>query len=1660
MAKNVIIMIGDGMGWEMTRASAIQLIIEEQIEQYKAENPSATNQEIFDQLFAGDTLQDADYYTEGAGFGTSYHTLEGYVISTTGNTYIDGDKGNSALQGDPFDHNTGQAPIREGFEFNPDPALVEGFFEELRDQGFDEDAILDEDGNIRGGNVPIFNLEKGGESPWDSDYYENRDNPDEGFDKEYIKNLYPDSAGTATGLYTGVKTYVGAIAVDIFEETVETTAERALSTGKSVGVVSSVPFNHATPAAAIAHVNQRNKTTDESVTDELDEFGHPIEDTDNIFRQIVDEVKPTVVLGGGHPDGRGDERYVTYEELEKLRNGEYDYEFVERAPGASETLAETASEIDPDAGERLFGIYGARGQGGNLPWRGADSDYSEAGTVRDEGRPRTERPLEEGETDEEFIAREVDENPTLQELTEATLDVLEDDNEGFWMMVESGDIDWSAHDNDMDAMLGTLKDFDDSVRSVQEWIAENGGYEENLLIVTADHDHYLTLNDNFPEVVAEALLLGEGGLELTMNDDPNESGHFWGSDPDVKYGWGTHTSRPVPVYFQGPSEDEAFLQGFLGDGYEAYGTEVEGVGTYIDQVHLGLTQLNALSEELPTATLVGFSSLPADTFEPGLPGGSGNSISSDNRDVPFDEQPVQGFSGVQFAEDGNYWFLSDNGYGSKANSDDYLLRIFKVDPNFQTEDGGTGEAEVLDFIQLSDPNDLIPFDIVQEGTTERLLTGADFDIESIVIAEDGSIWIGEEFGPYLLHFNADGELIDAPFATPNIYDFNTLDGEDPLVIAHRGASGDRPEHTAGFLSSDLVGSYNLGIRFGADFIEPDLVPTKDGVLIARHENALAIVETDENGNPMMDENGDYVIAEATTNVHLLPQFSDLLTTKVVDGRSYTGWFSEDFTLAEIKQLRALERIPEIRPDNTDYDFFFEIPTLEEIIDLVNEIEATTGEQIGIYPETKHPTYFAEEGSFIDGSPININTSQILIDTLVEKGFTDPDRIFIQSFEVSNLKDLSENIMPEAGVDIPLVQLIGGGGAPYDLEASGDGRTYSDLITPDGLAEIATYADGIGPSKRRIVGTSDNELLEPTTLVEDAHEAGLQVHPYTFRDEDVFLADDYNGNPEAEYDQFYSLGVDGLFSDNPDTARLVLDKITAEFVSSPDNPENAEFVNLSRSRGYEGLGYSPDLMTLYPMLEGRVMGDPENALRIYEFDVASESFADELAGYYELADGSHAIGDMTPINDNEFIVIERDGNQGEEAAFKKLFKVDLSQVDENGFVEKTELVDLLNIADPDDLNNDGETFFSFPFVTIEDVLVLDEQTLLVANDNNYPFSIGRGPDIDNNEIIQIQLDEPLDVDPRVGVISEVGLSVDKTTVSEDGETYTLTFTLDEAAPEGGLRVVWSEVDSDNAFGDIEFPPTLTNASNLEQLTPEDGELARSAITIDEGATSATITLTTVADEVTEGDETTTYTLIDEIGYAPTDDSSVTVTIEDTSMAAPAVPMMVRGSSDGDFFDTENPGDAEFMGDNQILFAGSGDDFVDVSLAPGGSRSRIDLGSGDDIIFAGSNNRILAGSGDDMLFLDSGEGNNIVTGGSGMDQFWLVTDAEALPANPNTITDFTIGKDVIGFGATDLSFDDLMLTQNGADTTLNALGQDLAILRQIESSDLSAADFVFA
>lgn len=323
----------------------------------------------------------------------------------------------------------------------------------------------------------------------------------------------------------------------------------------------------------------------------------------------------------------------------------------------------------------------------------------------------------------------------------------------------------------------------------------------------------------------------------------------------------------------------------------------------------------------------------------------------------------------------------------------------------------------------------------------------------------------------------------------------------PIVIGHRGASGYRPEHT--------LAAYTLAIEQGVDFIEMDVVATKDGVLIVRHEPVLGEV----------DDGGKVVAGNSTTDIAARAEFAGRKTTRTIDGVAYTGWFAQDFTLAEIKALRAVQRLS-FRDQS--FNGQFAIPTLQEVVDLAKAKSKETGRTVGLYIETKHPTYH---------DAIGLSLDEPLVALLKQNDLARADSpVFIQSFEVTNLKKLNGII------DVRLVQLTSDE-AERPGDVAPDGTTYGQMLSPAGLRAIATYADGIGPYKRSIVPVDEQGRLKPpTSLVRDAHTVGLLVHPYTFRDEaDHFLAGEYNGDAVAEYRQFFQLGVDGVFSDNPDTA---------------------------------------------------------------------------------------------------------------------------------------------------------------------------------------------------------------------------------------------------------------------------------------------------------------------------------------------------------------------------------------------------------------------------------------------------------------------------------------------------------------------------------------------
>ncbi|MFD0313807.1 glycerophosphodiester phosphodiesterase [Streptomyces flavalbus] len=326
----------------------------------------------------------------------------------------------------------------------------------------------------------------------------------------------------------------------------------------------------------------------------------------------------------------------------------------------------------------------------------------------------------------------------------------------------------------------------------------------------------------------------------------------------------------------------------------------------------------------------------------------------------------------------------------------------------------------------------------------------------------------------------------------------------PTIIGHRGASGYRPEHT--------FGAYDLALDMGADIVEAgDLVITRDGHLVCRHEPEIG----------------------GTTDVADHPEFADRKKTTTLDGTPVTGWFAEDFTLAELKTLRAVERVPANRPHNTLYDGRWEIPTFEEVLRWQDEQTRKRGKQVWIYPELKHPTYFRKQGLALEERVAK------LLRKYRKDRFDAP--VILQSFEPTSVQRMNKL------VDTPLVVLLSGASSrPYDFVENGDPRTVADLVKPAGLREIASYAQGIGPTLDLVIPKdASGRLTQPTTLVADAHKVGLRLHPYTMRNENPFLPADFREGTDADaygdvfgaYRTYFATGIDGVFTDQPDTGLL-------------------------------------------------------------------------------------------------------------------------------------------------------------------------------------------------------------------------------------------------------------------------------------------------------------------------------------------------------------------------------------------------------------------------------------------------------------------------------------------------------------------------------------------
>ncbi len=695
VAKNTIIMIGDGMGWEMVRAAAIA-------QQIAAGAP-------------GKTLN--DFYTAGTGSGLNLQKLSGYSLATTYGTTIADEKGtfgtgNSAL--DNSNPGTGESPLRSNFIFDPtfNPGNKASGGAQVSDGAQ--------------GNLVGYDPVKGGVNPWTP-----------GSDPEYIKSSYPDSANTATTLYTGVKSYNNAIGVDIFEQPLDSILKQAAEIGKSTGLVTSVPIDHATPGAAAANVNRRNKY----------DADYPA--LDNILQQELRIYQPTVLLGGGHPlstpgdplpagvEPKTSNEFIgkaTYEELSKNSlSNIYGYNFLERGQDAASNLATAANILDPEKGDRLLGLYGARGQNGNLPVSSANGDYSTTGldmfsVGSSKGlKPDTLRPLNPGETDQQFIARERNENPTLADMTTASLDMLSKDQDGFWLMVEGGDIDWAAHDNNMDNMIGATLDFDKSVGKVTDWIQKNGGWAKNELIITADHDHYLNLNNNFPELIRT-----QGAEKITEIDTSPEAGHYWGSKPEItkladgkddpesgKYGWGNHSNRPVPVYYQGAGTQT--IAQSVGQGFESYGQKIPGIPGLLDQTQIYQAQAAGLLGKAKTKTGSQKDDVINASVQDVVFAGDGNDLVK----IP-DDQLFAGVNDSLFGNNGqDQLYAGWEGrtlYGG-AGADNFNLASSSLPDQANTVADYQFNEDLLSILGITDVNDFGKLMLSQQGANTVLKIG-------------------------------------------------------------------------------------------------------------------------------------------------------------------------------------------------------------------------------------------------------------------------------------------------------------------------------------------------------------------------------------------------------------------------------------------------------------------------------------------------------------------------------------------------------------------------------------------------------------------------------------------------------------------------------------------------------------------------------------------------------------------------------------------------------------------------------------------------------------------------------------------------------------------------------------------------------------------------
>ena len=698
--------------------------------------------------------------------------------------------------------------------------------------------------------------------------------------------------------------------------------------------------------------------------------------------------------------------------------------------------------------------------------------------------------------------------------------------------------------------------------------------------------------------------------------------------------------------------------------------------------------------------LVGRAVLPANTTASGPTSGQFIGEGPINGVSPpfVGEQPVQGFSAVLKKDDGSFYVMSDNGFGSKENSRDYNLRVYTINPDFETSEGGPGMISVEGFFELKDPDDLIPFPIVNEWTSERILTGADFDIESMQKASDGTFWFGDEFGPFLIHTDADGMLLDAPIPLP--------DFEGGIIKSPQSP-----------MNEDYLGVMNA---IKAEVISPDYRLLDDG--------------NESTGIPdRMDAN----VSSDVINVKSLRK---------------AGYLVIPYTINEKEDMRQIidlgvDGIITDRPD-----LLLEVMVEKGIDPASFDSEGHRGCR-GLRPENTLP-------AFEHAMELGVTTLEL------DTGITSDDVLVVSHNRVvsSKICRRTDGTPYEPADEIPIRNLtLAEIQSQFICDKNPDPARFPDQMAPGdssnytmpSLQDVIDLAGSVDPAVRFNIETkispyAPDETVDPDTfasaLVDVIRDNGIEnrtvIQSFDFR------------TIRAVQEIAPEIATVALFGDFGDGTNLIPDGTgKSPYLAGLEfSYRVTDAPTIPQSRGFEGMALSADGSKLYPMLEGALIDDPDQTRRIInEFDLSSKSYT-ENQFYYRMENPSHAIGDFIAVNDHEYLVIERDGSQGDLNGFKKIFKIDSSNPDNDSFAPKVEVVDLLNISDPDSISlpaGSGDIGlgdpFAFPFVTIEDVVIIDPSTIGVLNDNNYPFSTGRNAsEPDDNEFILIGLDEVLNV----------------------------------------------------------------------------------------------------------------------------------------------------------------------------------------------------------------------------------------------------------------------------------------------------------------------------